>query len=71
MEGEKKIKKEIKKVMRTGATSSKTEQWKGTTAITTTVSSLAKEVKDISIVGLSRTCSNRRSREDEYSNIIP
>ena len=69
MEGERK-KKEIKRVMRTGAISSKTEQWRDTTAITTTALSLAKEARNISIVSSSRTCSNKRSREDKYSNSI-
>ena len=46
-------------------------QCRGTIATITIASSLAKEAEGASTVGSNRTCSNRRSREDKYSNSAP
>ena len=53
---------------RTKATSSKIEKPEGTIAIVTIVSSLAKVTRSSSTVGASKTCSNRRSGENECHN---
>jgi len=52
-------------------TSSKVEQCRGTQATDATASSLAKKARDTSIVGSSRTCSNRRSGKNKCGNGAP
>jgi len=59
---------EVKGAMRIGITSSKAEQWRDTIVTTAMTSSLAKKARSASTVDSSRTCSNRRSGEDECGN---
>ena len=58
-------------MMRTGATSSKAKQCRGTIATIVIASSLAKKVEGILIVGPTKTCSNGGSREDKCGNGAP
>ena len=57
--------REVERVMREQSSSSKVKKYKGTKAITTTASSLAKKVRGVLTMNSSKTYSNRESGKNK------
>ena len=62
--------RKIERVKRVGVTGSKVEQHKGTIVTDATASSLAEKTRDSLVASINKTCSDRKSREDKYSDGI-
>jgi len=60
--------RKVEGAMRKWSSSSKAKQYRGITATDATAPSIAKKTRRLFIVGTSRACSNRRSRENECSS---